>query len=202
MKMNSSIYCDIRRIIKIIVYIVVPALFFLVCQGLLNLLFNALLGPSLPGDEIPAIGSCVFLPVVVYLYGRRLRRNLSQNYMNPALIGSMAVAGSTLVLLYLLLAQKRDVGFFLRFLGFGIAGPIIEETIYRGFVYFRSQIYMQDWQSIFFSAILFAVGHHSIETMALAFLAGVLLSVVLRQTKTLLSPIILHIIWNLIHLLP
>lgn len=199
MKLRMSF--DIREALKIPVYIVTPALIFLACQCLLKYVFDILWPSVIICEGNNAISSCVFLPFVVLAYGSKFSFSSLLKYMKLAVSFSVAIAVGSLLLLYLQIAAKYETEFLLYILGVGIAGPIVEEIIYRGFVFERSQVYFQDWQVIFLNALLFAVGHNSITTIAVAFLAGIIFSVAMRQTKKLLIPILLHIGWNLMQLL-
>ncbi len=201
MEMKKTIPTELRKSIKIMAYIVAPALVFLICQFLWNQCFDVLWHSTLTHEEINAVSSCVFLPFVVFVYVSKISSVPLRKHMKMAAFFSAAVAGAALLFLYLQVAQKREMESLLYLLGFGIAGPIIEEIVYRGFVFMRSQIYFQDWQSILLSALLFAVGHHSVASVALAFIAGVIFAIAMKQTKRLLIPICLHIVWNLTNLL-
>lgn len=198
MKLRMSF--DIREAFKIPVYIVTPALIFLACQCLLKYVFDILWPSVIICEGNNAISSCVFLPFVVLAYGSKFSSSSLLKYMKLAFSFSVAIAVGSLLLLYLQIAAKYETEFLLYILGVGIAGPVVEEIIYRGFVFERSQVYFQDWQAIILNALLFAVGHHSVTNITLAFLAGIIFSVTLKRTKTLLAPICLHIIWNLINL--
>ena len=198
--MNEAKHGNMRETIATVFYIISPALSFLVCQYLLNLSFASLLGFALARDEILAISSGVFLPAVVFLYGGGLQFAPSRNRKDLAFAFSVAVAVVLLMSFCLLLDQKREATFLLHLFGFGIAAPIIEEIIYRGYVYERGRSYLRERQAMLLSAILFAAGHHSLGVAVAAFWAGIVFSWALKQTKTLLAPIALHIIWNLISL--
>lgn len=200
MEMKNTISIELRKAITIIAYIVAPALFFLICQYLWNRFFDFLWHSTLSYEEINAISSCVFLPFVVFVYGRESSSATIRTHMKSARAFSAAVAGVALLFLYIKAAQNREIESFLYLLGVGIAGPIIEEIIYRGFVFERSQLYFQDWQSILLNALLFAVGHRSAASIVVAFIAGVIFTIALKRTKKLLIPICLHIVWNLANL--
>lgn len=199
MKLRMSF--DIRETFKIPVYVVTPALIFLSCQCLLKYVLDIIWPSVIICEGNNAISSCVFLPFVVLAYGSKFSSSSLLKYMKLAFSFSVAIAVGSLLLLYLQIAAKYETEFLLYILGVGIAGPVVEEIIYRGFVFERSQVYFQDWQAIFFNALLFAAGHHSIPSMVTAFFAGIIFSVAMRQTKKLLIPILLHIGWNLMQLL-
>lgn len=196
MKMNSTIWPDIRKAIIFVLYFTAPALIFLGCQGLLNLLLDAVLDFALARDDTHAVSSCVFLPIVVYMFARESDLTPSRKRMDRVSFFFVLLGGLALLLLNPGITRIC----FLHIMGFCIAGPIIEEIVYRGFVYDRARSCMRDWQAVLFSAMLFAAGHDSPSAAALAFLAGVFFAVALDRTRTLLAPIFLHIIWNLINL--
>lgn len=79
-------------------------------------------------------------------------------------------------------------------------GPILEELIFRGGIFFRLRtIIKNEWFRMSFIALAWACIHleYDYETRFLIFGNGLLLGASLIKSRSLYIPIMLHIIWNL-----
>ena len=86
--------------------------------------------------------------------------------------------------------------------GFGIAGPIAEEIIYRGYVLKKGESLFGTRKAVCLSVLLFAVAHETPLAIFFAGVAGFLFSVSYLRTGRLLSPILFHITVNLCSFFP
>ena len=78
-----------------------------------------------------------------------------------------------------------------------IATPIVEELLFRGFVFdMFSEIYSK-WASIIFSSILFGLVHLEPFAVLNAFILGMIYGYVRHETNSLWPSIVLHGLWNL-----
>jgi membrane protease YdiL (CAAX protease family) len=89
----------------------------------------------------------------------------------------------------------------LRVLGVSFLGPIAEELVFRGFLYdlFNRRFKFKVPVTIAATAVLWALLHVQYTPAVLAVLAvdGVLLGLARYQSKSILPPILMHVVWNL-----
>jgi membrane protease YdiL (CAAX protease family) len=87
-----------------------------------------------------------------------------------------------------------------RILGVGVLGPIAEELLFRGAVFDRlSKSRLHIGVVIVLLAAIWAIMHVSYSggVIALLFVAGILLGAARWQTGSVVTPIAMHIVWNL-----
>lgn len=81
--------------------------------------------------------------------------------------------------------------------GAGILAPIAEELLFRGAMYSLFRRRMALWPAAIISAALFAAGHaDSVAVVAASFILGVVNAWLLEKSRTLWTPILLHILNN------
>lgn len=80
----------------------------------------------------------------------------------------------------------------------GLIGPIIEELLFRGVVFNKVKSFNNIKSSILITTFIFAFFHDSILQMIYAFIVGYICINLYIKNKTLLVPIIFHIIGNII----
>lgn len=78
-----------------------------------------------------------------------------------------------------------------------LAGPCMEELIFRGLVYKRIKSYTNSMWCVYISAFLFGVYHFNLVQGIYGFALGILLCYVYEKYKTILAPVLLHISANL-----
>lgn len=80
------------------------------------------------------------------------------------------------------------------FLGFAVITPIKEEILYRGVLYGFLNKKVNFWVGLIVSSLIFGVLHvgHALS----ATLMGIVFVLLYKQTRTLIVPILFHIIWN------
>jgi membrane protease YdiL (CAAX protease family) len=92
----------------------------------------------------------------------------------------------------------------LRILVTGLLGPITEELVVRGLIFFRiSRTKIGAWGAIVICAALWAAAHvqYDWRTIALIFLDGLLLGVARHRSRSTFVPMLLHVIANLYSIL-
>ncbi|KAG1674458.1 hypothetical protein FOA52_003063 [Chlamydomonas sp. UWO 241] len=78
----------------------------------------------------------------------------------------------------------------------GIMAPVLEETVFRGFLLTSLTKFTPTWVAIPVSAAFFGAAHLSPRDFPVLFALGCLLGVVYTRSRNLLSPIIVHGMWN------
>jgi membrane protease YdiL (CAAX protease family) len=87
-----------------------------------------------------------------------------------------------------------------RVLAVGVLGPVAEELVVRGLIYFRlRRAGLNEWLVIGLTAAGWAGMHvdYSPAVMAIIFVEGLLLGLARRSSGSLWVPILMHISWNL-----
>jgi len=79
-----------------------------------------------------------------------------------------------------------------------IIGPIVEEIIFRLYIYNAFKRYTNIKWGLFFSALLFAICHFQPPYLVLLFVVGFVLAYVYEQTKSLVPCIVIHLSNNLL----
>jgi len=82
-----------------------------------------------------------------------------------------------------------------------IAGPILEELLFRGIIFYRIKKYTDAITGAYISSIIFGIYHFNLVQGLYGAMLGILLSFVYEKQKSILAPIILHIGANLAALL-
>ncbi len=77
-----------------------------------------------------------------------------------------------------------------------LVAPIVEETFFRGLVYsyFREKYGVK--MAYFLSALLFGIAHQSAWAFVGTFLAGLGLAYLFEKSKSLITNILAHMVWN------
>lgn len=79
-----------------------------------------------------------------------------------------------------------------------IAAPLVEEIVFRGFVYSRLKKGMPMWVAIILTSIAFGCAHGTIIWGTYTFIFSLVLIFVLERTKSLWSSILLHCAFNIV----
>jgi len=77
-----------------------------------------------------------------------------------------------------------------------LAGPLLEEAIFRGIAFAPAQRYLKNTGAILLCAALFGLAHWGIPQNFLAFGVGLVFGYLRVKDNTLLSPILAHIAAN------
>ncbi|WP_017316111.1 CPBP family intramembrane glutamic endopeptidase [Mastigocladopsis repens] len=127
-------------------------------------------------------GYCVALPIVVVVSLVNQQLWQGQGGSNP--------------LLQLALESQDTVALGIFFFTAGIAAPIFEEILFRGFLLPSLTRYLPVWGSILASSFLFAAAHLSLSEIIPLFTLGIVLGIVYTRSRNLLAPMLLHSLWN------
>ncbi len=82
------------------------------------------------------------------------------------------------------------------FITAAILAPIFEEILFRGFLLASLTKYLPNWGAIALSSLIFAIAHLSPSEILPLTTLGMVLAFVYTKTKNLLSPMLLHCLWN------
>lgn len=92
-------------------------------------------------------------------------------------------------------------GIVFEILGACVAAPVIEELIFRGIIYKRSEKYMKPVWAMVLSSIIFGLYHMNVVQGIYAFCIGMVFSFVYYKYKNLSAPIMAHATANFISVL-
>lgn len=87
------------------------------------------------------------------------------------------------------------------FLVVAVIGPIVEEVLFRGFLYRLLRKRLPIWAAVLISAAVFSVGHGIPVLIPVLFYLGVVFALVVERTRSLYCSIILHVVQNSVALL-
>lgn len=82
-----------------------------------------------------------------------------------------------------------------------ILGPILEELVFRGIVFNELKTFNKQMTSILITSFLFAFFHSTVLQVIYAFALSFMLIYVYQKYKTIIAPILLHIVSNIFNLL-
>lgn len=77
-----------------------------------------------------------------------------------------------------------------------VCAPVWEEIVFRGFLLPSLTKYMPVWCAILVSSVAFALAHFNVQTILPLIFLGVVMGVAFTRSKNLLSPMLLHSLWN------
>ncbi|XP_024316561.1 uncharacterized protein LOC100838017 isoform X2 [Brachypodium distachyon] len=78
----------------------------------------------------------------------------------------------------------------------GVLAPILEETVFRGFLMVSLNMWFSTPVSVLITAAVFAFAHLTPGEFSQLFVLGVALGFSYAQSRNLLTPIMMHAIWN------
>lgn len=143
-----------------------------------------------------------------------LQRLLKWSDIGLAVIGLVAAAGGSILILWLSqyimpwvnLDQPQNLGvsFFnsgtelaLAFVVFVIVGPVVEEVIFRGFLYGKlREIGVRFWPTTLIVSALFALAHWQWNVALDVFVLSIIMCVLRQKTGALWVTILMHILKN------
>lgn len=79
----------------------------------------------------------------------------------------------------------------------GLSAPVVEEVIFRGYMYQRLKAGFTKRDAVLISSFLFAICHVSLMWIAYAFAAGIFLCRLFEKKQTILFPILFHAGFNM-----
>lgn len=104
--------------------------------------------------------------------------------------------GGSNPLLPIALESRDNVALFIFFLTAGVAAPLFEETLFRGFLLPSLTRYFSIWGAIALSALVFAVAHLNLSEVLPLTTLGMVLGFVYVRSRNLLASMLLHGLWN------
>jgi len=90
---------------------------------------------------------------------------------------------------------------FLRILGICLAGPLLEEGVFRGLAFRPAQQYLGSKGAVLLCAALFGFAHWGIPNSFIAFAAGLVFGYIRVKDDSILSPILAHMSANIVLLI-
>lgn len=108
------------------------------------------------------------------------------------LIGSKDANNPILKEILLYSSTSKMVCFFL----YCLITPLLEETVYRGFLLTSIASTMKWWQAVIISSCIFSIAHFSVENSLQLFLIGCVLGSVYCWTGNLASSFTVHSLYN------
>lgn len=88
-----------------------------------------------------------------------------------------------------------------RIISTAFIGPVLEELLFRGFLYQEAKKYMKNMRAIIFVTVLFTLCHTTIYSMLTALVTSFLVLDALEKEKSITGPILFHIFLNLTSIL-
>lgn len=151
--------------------------------------------------------SCTATALIIWRYRRwrkapKIRIPLALTGLNPLLIGwcylLMMAASVVLEPLYELLpAPHQNFGRGVwAFMAVVVIAPVLEEWICRGQIFGSLRSRYGVVRSLLLSALIFGLMHVQPVPVLNAFVLGLVLGFIYHKTNTLLSPILLHALYN------
>jgi hypothetical protein len=104
--------------------------------------------------------------------------------------------GGSNPLLQTVLEEQDPVALAVFFFTAAVAAPVFEEVLFRGFLLPSLTKYMAVGWAIVLSGFIFAAAHLSLSEVLPLTLLGCILGFVYTRSRNLLSPMLLHSIWN------
>lgn len=77
-----------------------------------------------------------------------------------------------------------------------VLAPILEETVFRGFLLTSLTKFMPTWAAVIASSVAFGLAHLSVRDLPQLVVLGTLLGFVYVRSRNLLSPMLIHGVWN------
>jgi membrane protease YdiL (CAAX protease family) len=74
--------------------------------------------------------------------------------------------------------------------------PLLEETLFRGFLLTSLTKVMPNWAAILASSTAFGLAHLSVKDLPVLIALGCLLGTLYTRSRNLLTPMIVHGSWN------
>ncbi|MEW5297682.1 MAG: hypothetical protein WDW38_006853 [Sanguina aurantia] len=78
----------------------------------------------------------------------------------------------------------------------GVMAPVLEETLFRGFLLTSLTKWMPTWAAVLVSSLGFGLAHFSPRDLPVLTTLGVLLGFSYVRSKSLMTPIFIHGMWN------
>ncbi len=86
--------------------------------------------------------------------------------------------------------------FLIQFIDVACITAIVEETVFRGLVYTRLKRAMPQFVAVILASVIFGLAHGNILSFIYTSLLGVLLTLLLEKTESLIAPMLCHFAFN------
>lgn len=155
---------------------------------------------------IIVITMLIFIPLFYNLYKKYKTKN---NFKIKDIIVPILFGISISLIYNILLFKLNSVIYFtnkfdgnslpilVQIISTGILGPILEELIFRGFVYNKLKEFNKPMNSIILTSLIFGIIHFDIINAIYAFGVSFILIYLYEKYKTLKAPILMHISLNI-----
>lgn len=101
------------------------------------------------------------------------------------------------------LAPIYEASYLWTFLSIVVAGPILEELLFRGIIFTAlERIYPKPWFPIIISGVIFGIWHGNIFQSVYTLILGMILGLVYYYTRDMVLAILIHAIYNFLTTLP
>ena len=94
--------------------------------------------------------------------------------------------------------SQYDVALGIGLILYCIVSPVVEEVIFRGFLYGRMRVYMPKVGAILVAALLFGVYHGNLVQGIYGFLMGIIYTLVYEKYQNFYLTVIMHAITNMV----
>jgi membrane protease YdiL (CAAX protease family) len=165
---------------------------------------------------LTALAAAIMIPIAYLLFRNdKKKENIKYEKFNIGLFGLVIVLAAMACLggNQLLSISKLDVIFpgfndvqealyggslVMEVLAAVILAPIVEELLFRGLVFKRLNGYMGKLPAMILSSLFFGIYHGNVVQGVYAFTVGMVFVFIYDRYKTLLAPILAHILANLV----
>lgn len=115
------------------------------------------------------------------------------------LAGYKSIAGTSMVNAKGILSKYRGKELVFFYMTSCLVSPVAEEFFFRGILYRKMRAFLDVWMSVSLISLLFALTHYYFSgQIYLPFWGSLLFCVAYEKTKSILTPILLHISGNIL----
>jgi len=166
---------------------------------LLDLLLQRGLTALALSRELAVLIAESLLALAAWLWFRRLPKPALPRRASPAALLRWAAAALSFALAMTLLpAEESAPSGLIGLLGICLAAPAAEELVYRGLLLRRSEGLTGKAWILGLSALLFAAGHPLWRHFSAALVFGLFLALLYERRQTVLAPLTVHVLVNLL----
>ena len=143
----------------------------------------------------------IFLPILIKKYKsfKIIKNDIPKSSYFKAILLGISFALFLNIIFYLLKVNPEPNKFLFTYLiSTGILGPILEEYIFRGYLYNKLKSFNKIKTSIILTSLVFALFHVNLIQILYAFIFGIILNIIYEKYQSLKLTIIIHISANVI----
>ena len=154
---------------------------------------------------IVLISFVIFMPILIKKYKRFKIESKKLNSKDVIVLVLIAITLSLFLNIGLYLLPFNNTSstklIITTLISTGLLGPILEEFLFRGYLYNKLKIFYNKKTAVILTSIIFALFHLNLCQMIYAFIFGIFLALIYDKYQTLKAPIIMHISANTLILL-